>query len=215
MDKNLHNYRKSYEKGALLEEEVLNDPIKQFDIWFKEADAAPQIEEANAMTISTVDKQGMPSGRVVLLKEFTNDGFVFYTNYNSKKGTSISNNNKVCASFFWPALERQVIINGMASKVSEAQSQNYFNERPRASQLGALVSNQSSPIESREALSQKLKTLEETYKDKKIPKPEHWGGYIIKPVAMEFWQGRSSRLHDRIVYLKTDSGVWDLQRLQP
>ena len=214
MDKNLHNYRKSYEKGSLTEASVLENPMEQFAAWFAEAEKAPAVEEPNAMTLSTVNGQGVPNARVVLLKEFTQDGFVFYTNYTSGKSQAIAQNNKVCISFFWPQLERQIIITGKAVKISEEKSIAYFNKRPRESQLGALVSDQSTSINSRDALEEKLQKLEKHYDNKPIAKPLHWGGYLIQPTSFEFWQGRSSRLHDRIKYTKINNS-WDIGRLQP
>ena len=214
MDKNLHDYRKSYEKGSLTEDTVLENPLEQFAAWFVDAEKTPTVEEPNAMTLSTVDTQGVPKARVVLLKEFTQEGFVFYTNYTSGKAQAIAQNNKVCISFFWPSLERQIIITGLAVKISEEKSIAYFNKRPRESQLGALVSDQSTSIVSREALEEKLLDLEKQYQTKPIVKPAHWGGYLIQPTSYEFWQGRSSRLHDRIKYTKINNS-WNIGRLQP
>lgn len=214
MDKNLHDYRKSYEKGSLTEDTVLENPLEQFATWFVDAEKTPTVEEPNAMTLSTVDTQGVPKARVVLLKEFTQEGFVFYTNYTSGKAQAIAQNNKVCISFFWPSLERQIIITGMAVKISEEKSIAYFNKRPRESQLGALVSDQSTSIDSRVALEEKLLDLEKQYQTKPIIKPAHWGGYLIQPTSYEFWQGRSSRLHDRIKYTKINNS-WNIGRLQP
>lgn len=214
MDKNLHEYRKSYEKGVLVEGTIDTDAMRQFNSWFQEAEDADAIDEANAMTISTIDASGMPKGRVVLLKEITKEGFVFYTNYASEKGRAIAFNNNVCLSFFWPGLERQIIIKGEATKISEEKSIAYFNTRPRKSQLGALVSEQSQCIQGRDVLERNLTTLEEKYKGKQIPKPKTWGGYIVKPLEIEFWQGRRSRLHDRMRYTKRNDG-WKLDRLQP
>ena len=214
MDKNLHDYRKSYEKGSLTEDTVLENPLEQFAAWFLDAEKTPTVEEPNAMTLSTVDTQGVPKARVVLLKEFTQEGFVFYTNYTSGKAQAIAQNNKVCISFFWPSLERQIIITGMAVKISEEKSIAYFNKRPRESQLGAMVSDQSTSIDSREALEEKLLDLEKQYQTKPIVKPAHWGGYLIQPTSYEFWQGRSSRLHDRIKYTKINNS-WNIGRLQP
>lgn len=214
MDKNLHNYRKSYEKGSLTEDTVLENPLQQFAAWFLEAENTPAVEEPNAMTLSTVDGQGVPSSRVVLLKEYNQQGFVFYTNYTSGKGQAIAQNNNVCVSFFWPSLERQIIITGKAVKISEEKSITYFNKRPRESQLGALVSDQSTAIASREALEEKLLQLEKQYHTKTIVKPPHWGGYLIQPTSYEFWQGRSSRLHDRIKYTNINNS-WNIGRLQP
>lgn len=214
MDKNLHNYRKSYEKGSLTEETVQENPLQQFAAWFLEAENNPAVEEPNAMTLSTVNGQGIPKARVVLLKEYTPQGFVFYTNYTSGKGQAIAQNNNVCVSFFWPSLERQIIITGKAVKISEEKSIAYFNKRPRESQLGAVVSDQSTAIDSREALEEKLLQIEKKYDTKTIEKPTNWGGYLIQPTSYEFWQGRNSRLHDRIKYTKNNNS-WSIGRLQP
>jgi len=214
MKKQLHDHRKSYEKGALSQQSVTENPLAQFEQWFQEAKDSAGIDEANAMTLSTSNAAGMPRGRVVLLKEYGKHGFVFYTNYGSEKGMAIAENKQVSISFFWPALERQVIIQGVAQKVSVEYSQAYFEKRPRESQLGALVSNQSATIKNRETLEIRLKGLEEKYKNKDIPTPDNWGGYCITPSTIEFWQGRSSRLHDRISYQK-ENDRWIISRLQP
>lgn len=214
MAKDLHTHRKSYEKDELKDALVSNDPFTQFEHWFAMAEESDTVDEANAMTLSTSDASGMPRGRVVLLKEVTEKGFIFYTNYGSEKGKAITENDKVCISFFWAGLERQIIIKGTAIKISEEKSKTYFAKRPRKSQLGALVSDQSEKIASRELLEEKLTVLEKQYKGKEIPKPENWGGYLIRPLAFEFWQGRRSRLHDRIQYTLNDK-EWIRTRLQP
>ncbi len=214
MAKNLHTYRDSYEKGILTKDAVAKNPFEQFKKWFEIAEASEEIREVNAMTLATVNDKGEPRARVVLLKEYSEKGFVFYTNYSSEKGSAIAVHPSVCLSFFWPNLEQQIIIKGTASKVPLEQSEAYFKVRPRKSQLGALVSNQSAVIENRELLETALQALEEKYADQEIPKPEHWGGYIVSPLEFEFWQGRRSRLHDRIVYRK-EQDRWILQRLQP
>lgn len=214
MSNNLHNYRKSYEKGSLTLENVATTPMSQFEDWFYEAETSQLVDEVNAFTLSTLDVDGFPKGRVVLLKEFSSKGFVFYTNYGSEKGKAIVKNPQVCISFFWPALERQIIIKGIAEKTSEESAITYFNSRPRESQLGALVSEQSEPIENRETLEAKHHALEQQFKEQPIPKPKNWGGFLITPVSFEFWQGRKSRLHDRIYYQK-EGERWVLQRLQP
>lgn len=215
MDTNLHNYRKSYDKNQLIEAQLPEVPLELFHTWFKEVAAAGGIDEINAMTVSTIGIDGFPKSRIVLLKQFDQKGFVFYTNYTSDKGTAIAANNQVCSSFFWPNLERQVIIKGMAIRVSDAESTAYFNSRPRGSQLGAWASDQSTSIASRDILEEKLLKLEQQYADQIIPKPPHWGGYRIVPVSMEFWQGRPNRLHDRICYSKDNKGVWTKERLAP
>ncbi len=215
MNSDLSGYRKSYEKGALLEGELPNDPLDLFTKWFAEVDNTEGVEEVNAMTIATIGTDGFPKNRVVLLKHYDNKGFVFYTNYNSEKGKAILNNPHVCISFFWPNLERQIIIKGMANKQSEELSTTYFHSRPRESQLGAWASDQSTEINSREILTKNLIALKNQYKDKEIPKPPHWGGFVIIPETIEFWQGRPNRLHDRMFYKKNTNNNWIHKRLAP
>ncbi|MCB7480450.1 pyridoxamine 5'-phosphate oxidase [Christiangramia sediminis] len=214
MDKDLKDYRKSYEKGKLLEEDIPGDPYQLFKSWFDLADKSLAVEEANAMSIATVGKDHYPKTRVVLLKGFGSNGFYFFTNYNSNKGKDLEENPKCCISFFWPSLEKQVILQGEVSKISAAESEEYFHSRPKGSQLGAHASNQSSVIPSREYLEEKLIKLEKEYADKEIPKPEAWGGFLFKPVNFEFWQGRASRLHDRIFYTR-ENDSWKIERLAP
>ncbi|GAB4165155.1 MAG: pyridoxamine 5'-phosphate oxidase [Winogradskyella sp.] len=215
MEKDLSNYRKSYEKGELLLDNVSDNPIELFRDWFMEVDTHFDIDETNAMTISTIGLDGFPKNRVVLLKKYTYEGFIFYTNYNSEKGKAIEANPNVCLSFFWHAAERQVIIKGKAEKIAENLSDGYFESRPRGSQLGAIVSNQSEVIENRDVLENRLKTLELQYEGKEIERPKNWGGYIVKPVEMEFWQGRPNRLHDRIRYQLQENYDWKTERLSP
>ena len=215
MNNDLSNYRKSYEKGTLDESTVSKNPIELFQKWFHEVDQSDTIDEANAMTISTIGLDGFPKSRVVLLKEYSNEGFIFYTNYNSEKGRAISENKNVCLSFFWHAAERQIIIKGKAEKIAKNLSDNYFESRPRGSRLGAIVSNQSQVIESRAILEEKLKTLEKNYQDKPMLRPLHWGGYLVKPIEIEFWQGRANRLHDRIRYQLQDDLNYKIERLEP
>ncbi|MEW7281175.1 pyridoxamine 5'-phosphate oxidase [Aquimarina sp. 2201CG1-2-11] len=214
MNRDLTTYRKSYEKKSLEEKDLPDSPYTLFSEWFKEVEAAGGVEEPNAMTVTTNGIDGFPKARIVLLKQYDENGFVFYTNYDSEKGKSIANNDKVCISFFWPNLERQVIIKGRAAKVSEKESLQYFLSRPRGSQLGAVASSQSEVIKSREQLENKLAELEKTYKDKEIPKPVSWGGYCVVPIAFEFWQGRANRLHDRIRF-SIDQKKWIVDRLSP
>ncbi len=214
MVKDLANYRRIYFKGELLESEIAGDPMDLFRDWFEEMEKIKNTIEVNAMTISTVSANGFPKNRVVLLKEFSAEGFVFYTNYQSEKGKALENNPNICISFFWNEMERQVIIQGIAKKFSKKKAVEYFQTRPRGSQLGAWASNQSSEIASREVLEKCLRELETEYKDKEIPKPPHWGGYLIRPVNFEFWQGRPNRLHDRIYFEKNDNN-WNIKRLAP
>ncbi|WP_026705696.1 pyridoxamine 5'-phosphate oxidase [Flavobacterium soli] len=210
----LSNYRRSYEKSELTEDNLPEDPIKLFHKWFHEVDFG-STEEVNAMTVSTFGLDGYPKSRVVLLKRFTYEGFIFYTNYNSEKGKAIANNPNICLSFFWHSFERQVIIKGKAEKIPENLSDGYFESRPDGSKLGAIVSNQSEVIPSRESLEQKLQQLEKEFEGKEIPRPDYWGGYIVKPVEVEFWQGRPNRLHDRIRYQLQEDFSWKMDRLSP
>ncbi|RNC87159.1 MAG: pyridoxamine 5'-phosphate oxidase [Winogradskyella sp.] len=215
MENDLSNYRKSYEKGELLLSNVPENPIELFRDWFIEVDTHFNQGETNAMTISTIGLDGFPKSRVVLLKKYTHEGFVFYTNYNSEKGKAILANPNVCLSFFWPMAERQVIIKGVAEKIAENLSDGYFESRPRGSQLGAVVSNQSEVIVNRVELEDKLKALESQFEGKEITRPKHWGGFIVKPAEIEFWQGRPNRLHDRIRYILTSNYSWKIERLSP
>ena len=186
-----------------------------FDNWFKEVSSANNKLEINAMTLSTISPSGFPNGRIVLLKYYSSEGFVFFTNYKSDKGVSIDKNNKVSISFFWEDFERQVIINGTASKTSEVLSTKYFNSRPKGSKLGALVSeNQSSIIKSKDDIIKKFNHLSNEYLNKEIQRPDYWGGYIVKPIKYEFWQGGENRLHDRIRYIR-DKNFWKIDRLSP
>ncbi len=212
--KDLSHYRRSYEKSELIENSIPDDPIKLFDAWFHEAEKTSEGQEVNAMSVATIGPDGFPKSRILLLKMFTEEGFVFFTNYNSDKGRSIDGNNKVCLSFFWPWNERQVIIKGEASKVDAAVSDSYFNSRPEGSRLGAIVSDQSEEIPSRKYLEDKLAKLSAELQSKEIKRPDHWGGYIVKPVSVEFWQGRANRLHDRIIYRVAHAG-WLRTRLSP
>ncbi len=215
MQKDLGDYRKSYEKSALIEDSISDNPIQLFQTWFYEVEKSDGVDEPNAMTVSTVGLDGFPKSRVVLLKKYTHEGFIFYTNYNSEKGRAISENPKICISFFWANLERQIIIKGTAEKLAKNLSDGYFESRPDGSKLGALVSNQSTVIDSRSVLENKLTELEKEYDGKEIERPEHWGGYLVRPVSMEFWQGRPNRLHDRIRYTLTDDFDWNMERLAP
>lgn len=211
----LSNYRKSYEKSELLESNIPEDPINLFNRWFHETEDFGGSGEVNAMTVSTVGLDGFPKSRVVLLKKFTEEGFIFYTNYNSEKGKAIEANPKICLSFFWHSMERQVIIKGIAQRTSEVISDNYFDSRPEGSKLGAIVSNQSEVVPSRGYLEENLKQLEEDYESMVIPRPQHWGGYLVVPVEVEFWQGRANRMHDRIRYKNLEDFSWKIERLSP
>ena len=211
----LSDYRKSYEKSALLETSIPEDPINLFHQWFHEVEDFGGIEEVNAMTVSTIGLDGFPKSRVVLLKKYSEEGFIFYTNYNSEKGKAITNNPNVCLSFFWHSMERQVIIKGIAEKTPTNISDGYFESRPDGSKLGAIVSNQSEVIPSRVFLEDKLKQLELDSQGKEILRPEFWGGFLIKPVEVEFWQGSPNRLHDRIRYQLQPDYSWKTDRLSP
>ena len=210
----LSDFRKQYTKGRLITSKVPPNPFILFKNWFEEVQSKGKEQETNAMTLSTQQPDGGVASRVVLLKEVSDEGFVFYTNYNSSKGQSIEYDNQVCISFFWQSMERQVIIQGTATKLPPEVSDQYFKTRPRGSQLGAHVSNQSEVIESRSTLEKRLKYLENQYKNQSIPRPTHWGGYVVSPYMIEFWQGRPNRLHDRLVY-KQKSSTWVIKRLSP
>lgn len=212
---NLHDKRKIYDKSQLLESQVKENPIEMFRDWFLEAEENPSVSEANAMAVSTVEQDGCPRTRMVLLKAYTWEGFIFYTNYDSKKGKALEANHKACLHFFWPSLERQIIIKADLEKVAENLSDGYFQSRPRGSQLGAAVSPQSSVIPDREYLEKKLNDLEKEFENKEIPRPVNWGGYLAKPYEIEFWQGRPNRLHDRIIYELKEDFDWKISRLAP
>jgi pyridoxamine 5'-phosphate oxidase len=211
----LSNYRKSYDKSELLETTIPEDPINLFNRWFHEVEDFGGVDEVNAMTVATIGMDGFPKSRVVLLKKYTFEGFIFYTNYDSEKGKAIENNPNICLSFFWHTMERQVIIKGIAEKTTTNISDGYFESRPDGSKLGAIVSNQSEVIPSRSVLEDKLKQLEKDFQGKEILRPDFWGGFLVKPVEVEFWQGRPNRLHDRIRYQLQVDFSWKIDRLSP
>ena len=211
----LSDYRKSYEKSELLESAIPEDPINLFNRWFHEVEEFGSNEEVNAMTVATIGLDGFPKSRVVLLKKYNEEGFIFYTNYNSEKGKALIQNPNICLSFFWPTAERQVIIKGVAERTKEIISDNYFDSRPEGSKLGAIVSNQSEVIASRAILEDKLKQLESDFEGKEIPRPDYWGGFLVRPLSVEFWQGRANRLHDRIRYQLEEDFSWTIDRLAP
>lgn len=215
MNKNLEDYRKSYEKSELIENLVSDNPMQLFQSWFYEVEQMEVVDEVNAMSVATIGLDGFPKTRVVLLKEYTHEGFIFYTNYESEKGKAIAANPNICISFFWPSAERQIIIKGKAKKIAPNKSDGYFESRPEGSRLGAIVSDQSQVIPSRKYLEDKLKDLEAEHENKPIQRPDYWGGYLVHPVEMEFWQGRANRLHDRLRY-KLDADLnWLMERLAP
>lgn len=214
MSNNIADIRKEYKLQTLSEDDVSKDPIAQFDKWWQEA-VHSGIDEVNAMTLATTTADGMPDARIVLLKGFDAAGFTFFTNYDSAKGQQLLENPRATLVFFWKELERQVRISGLVSLTSEKVSDDYFNSRPEGSRLGAWASPQSKPIESREWLEANEKKLREEYAGGPVTRPPHWGGYLVKPVRMEFWQGRPSRLHDRISFSLQGNGKWKIERLAP
>jgi len=214
MNEQIAAIRTDYRLKTLNEEEVASTAIGQFSRWWSEA-VASQIEEVNAMTLATSSADGMPSARIVLLKDFSKEGFAFFTNYNSYKGQQLAENPKACLVFFWKELERQVRIIGLVNKISDEMNDRYFYSRPYESQVGAVVSPQSQVIENREWLLREFKNLSDQYNDIRITRPKHWGGYMVKPVIIEFWQGRPGRLHDRLQYSLQENGNWKIERLAP
>jgi pyridoxamine 5'-phosphate oxidase len=204
-----------YQKSELSKNNISENPLELFQKWFYEVEEFGGDVEANAMTISTIGKDGFPKNRVVLLKKYTWEGFIFYTNYNSEKGLAIEENPHVCLSFFWHNIERQVIIKGTAEKISENLSDGYFESRPDGSKLGAWASDQSEIVASRKYLDDRLASFEEQFKNKEITRPKNWGGYIVKPISIEFWQGRPNRMHDRIRYTLQEDYDWKIDRLAP
>lgn len=212
--KSLADIRQDYSKASLDKKDVKLNPIDQFNHWFSEA-IQSQVTEPNAMTLSTVTEDGRPSGRIVLLKGIENGKFIFFTNFQSQKGRELEKNPSCALTFFWPDLERQVRIEGVAARLNDSAAEQYFQSRPRASQIGAWSSPQSSIIENREILEARVKEIEKKFEGKEVlPKPRQWGGYEVDPFEIEFWQGRRSRLHDRMLYTKAD-GKWSIHRLAP
>ena len=210
----LFNYRKSYTKNKLSVNDIGDNPIDFFVKWFKEAENSDQIIEPNAMTISTVDENSFPSSRVVLLKQIKERSLIFFTNYNSNKGKSLDKNENICASFYWPPLERQVIIKGNAKKISSVESEDYFNSRPFESQAAAIISNQSEDIDSYESLLEKYNSFIEQNKNTKLKRPNNWGGIEIFINQIEFWQGRNNRLHNRVL-CNFQKDTWEYKLLSP
>jgi pyridoxamine 5'-phosphate oxidase len=210
---NVADLRRNYTQGGLVEADADRNPIEQFKIWFEQAIAA-NLLEPNAMTLATVTADGKPSARIVLLKDYDDRGFVFYTNYKSRKGLELQHNPHAVLVFLWGDLERQVRIEGRVEVVNDEISDAYFHSRPLGSQLGAWASEQSSVVASRAELEQRIAHLEAEYRDREIPKPDHWGGFRVIPTEIEFWQGRPNRLHDRLRYSWID-GNWKIERLAP
>jgi len=214
MDKTIADIRKDYSARHLLEKDVSKDPITQFGIWWDEA-LRSEIDEVNAMTLATASSDGFPSARIVLLKDFDTNGFTFFTNYKSFKGNQLEENPKACLVFFWKELERQVRVTGIVQKAGATESDAYFKSRPKASQVGAWASPQSQVVDDRNWLEDNFYRLSEDMKADELQRPPYWGGYIVRPIIIEFWQGRPSRMHDRIQYTLQDDGGWQVQRLAP
>lgn len=214
MDISVADLRKEYTHQGLSKADAHPSPFEQFKIWFEQALAA-KLPEPNAMTIATATPDGKPDARIVLLKDYDQRGFVFFTNYQSNKGQQLGKNHWCAIAFWWAELERQVRIVGLVERVSDVESDLYFHSRPKGSQLGAWASNQSQVIESRKVLEQRLQKLQEEYENQEVPRPPHWGGFRLIPDEIEFWQGRPSRLHDRLLYRRGQDGNWVIQRLSP
>jgi pyridoxamine 5'-phosphate oxidase len=206
--------RKDYQLKSLTESDVDPDPLKQFEHWWQDALHA-KIEEVNAMTLATASPDGVPSARILLLKGLTPNGFVFFTNYDSYKGQQIAENPRACLVFFWKEVERQVRVTGLAERLTDKENDEYFHSRPEGSRIGAWASPQSQVIENREWLEKNTLKYQQQFADQPIQRPPHWGGYIVKPITIEFWQGRPNRLHDRIQYTLSDNGKWIIERLAP
>lgn len=206
--------REDYREDGLLESDLFPDPLKQFEAWMQEALDA-KVHQPNAMTLATATAAGVPSSRIVLLKEVDHEGFVFFTNYESQKSREMLENPRASLNFIWLPLARQIRVDGVVSKASSATSDAYFRTRPRGSQIGAWASAQSEVVADRKALEESFKEIEKLYEGQDVPRPEHWGGFVLIPRTVEFWQGRPSRLHDRIRYKKTGQGEWLIERLSP
>ncbi len=214
MNLSISDLRQNYTLAGLRETDASRDAIAQFATWFQQALDA-DLKEPNAMTLATLSPDGFPTARIVLLKHFDTNGFVFYTNYKSNKGQDLERNPRAALVFWWAELERQVRIEGTVERISDRDSDEYFNSRPRDSQLGAWVSSQSEVIADRQVLEQKFSQLQQQYANKNIPRPTHWGGFRVIPAKIEFWQGRPSRLHDRLRYRLLEGGDWLIERLSP
>lgn len=210
----IENLRLEYRGSSLSEKEVTKDPVAQFEKWFRAAMSC-DLAEPNIMTLATATSDGKPSARIVLLKGFDRNGFIFYTNYLSRKGKEIAKNPYASLVFYWHEIERQVRIEGTIEKLSKDESERYFHSRPKDSQIGAVASPQSQVISDRQELEKAWEDIEKKYSGKNIPKPSHWGGYIVRPQLIEFWQGGPGRLHDRILYKKADKNTWKIVRLAP
>jgi pyridoxamine 5'-phosphate oxidase len=225
MSNEIADIRKDYKLASLEEADVAANPFDQFTRWWNEA-VASQIDEVNAMTLATANAAGVPAARIVLLKGYNPNGFIFFTNYESDKGKNLAQNPKAALVFFWKELERQIRIEGTVEKVSAEESDRYFNSRPASSRIGAWASPQSAVIENRTVIEQNVERYSSIFANDSIERPDHWGGYIVKPISIEFWQGRSSRLHDRIRYVVENSAYnaatdtrtdlnWKIERLAP
>ena len=214
MSTSIADIRKTYSKKKLVEKKALAHPVDQFSKWWKQA-IESEIDEVNAMTLATASADAVPSARIVLLKGFSAEGFVFFTNFSSFKGKQLAENPKACLVFFWKELERQVRVTGLVEELDDALNDTYFHSRPKDSQVGAIISPQSEVITSREWLDERFTTAKKELKKEKIARPANWGGYIVKPVIFEFWQGRPGRLHDRLQYTLENNGGWKIERLAP
>ncbi len=214
IEKKIFNLRTDFDQNTLLEKDVFKNPMLQFKVWMENALDA-KVLEPTAMTLSTSNEKGQIDSRIVLLRDLDKNGFNFFTNYKSAKAKEMRDNKYVALNFFWPELQRQVRIRGRIEKLSTKASDQYFNSRPRESQIGAWASHQSDMLSGRDELEERFEKLSISYKDKKVPRPKHWGGYRVKPTEIEFWQGRPSRLHDRLLFVKDKTGKWKMMRLNP